>query len=109
MDSLFSKKASRFGIHLIEDSSVLEICYESLEDLYIKYTNFERIGRILATKGYLDEVERTKTFQTMTSSERYKLMLVREPYLLHRVPLGYIASYLGMTQVQLSRVRKISF
>ncbi|MBV6647222.1 MAG: Crp/Fnr family transcriptional regulator [Cyclobacteriaceae bacterium] len=105
LDSLFTGKTSLFGIHVLEKSKLLQIKYEALERLYDRYHTFEKLGRILATKGYLEEVARTKTFQGMNAEERYELLVKTEPHLLQRAPLGHIASYLGISQVQLSRIR----
>ena len=92
-------------MQFLEDTVALSLRYADLERLYQKHHALERIGRILATQSYLDEVSRTKEFQTISAKERHKTLLENEPEILHRVSLGHIASYLGISQVQLSRIR----
>ncbi len=54
--------------------------------------------------GYVDTVKRLESIQFHTAEERY-LQLLKTPNMLKRVPLKHIASYLGITQVSLSRIR----
>ena len=105
LDSLFFGKPSVFGVQFLEDVKTLVLRYADLERLYSRFHELERIGRIIATQSYLDELERTITFQTMTAEARYQELMRSEGHLLQRVPLGHIASYLGISQVQLSRIR----
>jgi len=49
--------------------------------------------------------ERFVGAQFKTAAERYENLLVQSPHILERVPLGYIASYLGISQETLSRIR----
>lgn len=105
LDSLFSGKPSLFGVQFLEDTEALTIRYADLERLYQKHHALERVGRIIATQSYLEELSRTKEFQTISAKQRYKALLETETHLLHRVSLGHIASYLGISQVQLSRIR----
>jgi hypothetical protein len=51
------------------------------------------------------EGEKTKLLRIVSAKERYKALLETHPELVKRVPLKYIASYLGMTTENLSRVR----
>lgn len=105
LDSLFSGKPSVFGVQFLEDTQALSLRYADLDKLYAQYHELERIGRIFATQSYLDELTRTKLFQTVSAKDRYRELLQTEAHLLQRVPLGHIASYLGISQVQLSRIR----
>jgi CRP-like cAMP-binding protein len=50
-------------------------------------------------------VQRLESLQFQTAEERYKQLLTESPEIIQRVPLKYIASYLGITQVSLSRIR----
>ena len=51
-------------------------------------------------------VHKLNAIQFQTARERYDYMISEFPDISRRVPLGYIASYLGMTQETLSRIRR---
>lgn len=105
MQSLYSRKPSYFNIQLLEDSQLLEIKYSELEKLYTRYHEIETIGRLLAIECFLEESEYSRSFQMFDSKQRYIQLLQKHPNITNRVGLGHIASYLGITQVQLSRIR----
>ena len=105
MDSLYSKRPSYYNIELLEDSEVVAIRYEELEKLYGDFHDLESVGRRMAIECYLEENERNRSFQMHTAKERYFQLLNKHPDLPQRVNLGHIASYVGVTQVQLSRIR----
>ena len=52
--------------------------------------------------------ERMLLLQTETAENRYLLLLKQHPDLIQNVPLKYIASYLGITDTSLSRIRKLT-
>ncbi len=56
-------------------------------------------------KYYIRLEERFVKSQFRTAAERYALLLEQSPHIVERVPLGHIASYLGISQETLSRVR----
>lgn len=104
-DSFFQQTPSDYAIETLEDSLVRSISYEDLEYMFQKYPEFERTGRLLATEMALQLGEKLKDLQFRTASERYEKLLSEHPGILQRVPLGHIASYLGITQQSLSRIR----
>lgn len=70
------------------------------EDIYI--ANW---GRKFAEQELIRTEERLIQRQFRTASERYTDLLIHHPDLVQRIQLGHIASYLGITQVSLSRIR----
>ena len=73
--------------------------------LLAKYHNMEKFIRLLTIETLTKFVHKLNAIQFQTARERYNYMLAEFPDISHRVPLGYIASYLGMTQETLSRIR----
>ncbi len=65
----------------------------------------ERFGRILVSKYFLEQSERIISLQFNSAKERYHFFEQTFKNKLHRVPLGMLASHLGMTQETLSRIR----
>ncbi|MCG8384722.1 MAG: Crp/Fnr family transcriptional regulator [Cytophagales bacterium] len=105
MESLYSGKPSYYNIELLEDCQLVKVNYREVEKLYAQYHDLESCGRVLAIHCYLEENERNRSFQMLTAKERYLNLLKTQPGILQRVNLGHIASYIGITQVQLSRIR----
>lgn len=103
--SFISGEASFETIQTLEETEVVEISKEALENIYKKFSETERIGRILTEAYYLKLDGRFLSLHFKTAKERYQHLFKTNPSLLQRAPLGYIASYLGITQETLSRIR----
>lgn len=103
--SFISRKPAFENIQLIEDCTVLAISYDDLQKLYDKYPEIERLVRIINENYYVRLEERFVAAQFKTAKERYAGLLDFSPHILQRMPLGYIASYLGISQETLSRIR----
>jgi CRP-like cAMP-binding protein len=105
VESLFTGKPSRKGIQILEDSDIVAINAVALNGLYNQYPEIERLFRKITEAGYVDTVNRLESLQFHSAEERYTALLQEHPQIIQRVPLKYIASYLGITQVSLSRIR----
>lgn len=102
----FSIKETVHSVELLEASNIVRIAFNDLEILYQKHHEIERLGRQIAIQSILHLQYKIDSLQLLSARGRYDDFLQRYPSLIHRVPLGYIASYLGMNQVTLSRIRK---
>lgn len=105
VESLFTEKPSRKAIQIVEDAELIAINVPKLFNLYDKHPQIERLFRKIFEKGYVETVNRIESLQFHTAEERYLALLQESPNILRRIPLKYIASYLGITQVTLSRIR----
>ncbi|WP_126973259.1 Crp/Fnr family transcriptional regulator [Gynurincola endophyticus] len=94
------------NIQFLEDSIVHFITIQDLNKLYLEYPELNLIGRKIAEEYCKIMEERIVSLQSKTAEERYLSLLQHEPDLLFRVSLGHIASYLGVAQETLSRIRK---
>lgn len=103
-ESLFSGKPTSKGIQAIDDTTMLAINSESLFSLYDKHHDLERLFRLIFEKEYVNTVRRIENLQFKTAKDRYMELLESTNYV-QKIPLKYIASYLGITQVSLSRIR----
>lgn len=101
----FLKEPSEHCIQLTEDSIILEFEREKLIELSNKYHDFERFSRIAITKIMLQLQQRVVYLQFSTAKERYHFLLKEYPEIELHIPLGDIASYIGITQETLSRIR----
>lgn len=102
----FPVKNTRHSIETLEDTELVSVSFNDLENLYQKHPDIERLGRLIAINTILFLQHKIDSQQLFSAKERYNEFVFRYPNLINRVPLGYIASYLGMNQVTLSRIRK---
>lgn len=98
-----------------------QICsYEALEDCIVLPVNIKEIKRIIHTNNKLlwlyvnmleeamkQKIVREMSFVTQTATERYLDLLKLYPEIEQRVSQIHIASYLGITPVSLSRIRRL--
>jgi CRP-like cAMP-binding protein len=92
-------------IELLEDSGLFRLPMQALRDLYRTDVHLANWGRVLVERVWQQAEQQLIARQFRTAEERYAELLQHSPHLLQRVALGHIASYLGITQVTLSRVR----
>ncbi|UXP30974.1 Crp/Fnr family transcriptional regulator [Reichenbachiella agarivorans] len=103
--SLFTGQPSHKGIHLIEASDIYHFDAAAFEACCAKHHSLEHATRIITSYALLDEQERIESLRFYSVKERYDLMEKKYPGITNRCPLHYIASYLGTTQVSISRIR----
>ena len=105
IESLFTGKPSKKGIQVLEGAEFIVIPSTSLFELYDLHHDIERLFRKIFEAAYVDTVNRIESLQFHSAEERYRSLLLESPTILQRVALKHIASYLGITQVSLSRIR----
>lgn len=104
-EGYLNQKPSYEFIELLEDSALYQINTEELKTLYKKDIEIANLGRILADQfAYLTE-QRFIDRLSLSATARYLKLIENKPEIIQRIPLKYIASYLGITQVSLSRIR----
>ncbi|NJO88893.1 MAG: Crp/Fnr family transcriptional regulator [Chloroflexia bacterium] len=103
--SYFQKTPSNLMIQCLEDAEIIFISKAGLDTL--RNSNFEIADfayRLIAGSLILSQ-ERMASIQFETALTRYKNLLKLHKNLLQRIPLNYIASYLGVSAETLSRIR----
>ena len=105
MNSYIADQKGYEFIELLEDCELYELKTEKLKKLFDQDIQIANWGRRFAEQELIKTEERLISRQVRTASERYKSLLIDHPDLIKRVQLGYIANYLGITQVSLSRIR----
>lgn len=104
-ESLFTGKPSHKAIQAISDSSFISIPANLLFQLFEQYRDIETLFRKIVERSYVDTINRLESLQFHSADERYKSLIEKSPSLVRELPLKHIASYLGITQVSLSRIR----
>ena len=103
--SFITQQPAVENIQLLQGSILWAISKDSLTRLLNQFHEIERLVRIAYEKYYIRLEERFVNAQFKTATERYQNLLMQTPHILERVPLGHIASYLGISQETLSRIR----
>ena len=106
VSSFFSRTRSKENIQALTDCEGWYITYEQLNHLFHALPEFREFGRSVLVKGFSALKTRMLSMITETAEERYAQLLKNNPAILQHAPLKYIASYLGITDTSLSRVRK---
>ena len=81
------------------------ISYEKINTLYKLFPESERAGRLILEDYYSRLEERLISIQFKSAKERYDTLFEKRSEIIKRAPLGRIATYLGMKQETLSRIR----
>ncbi len=105
IESFYHKKDASANCDLLEDSVVYSISNTELEDLFNQSHDFAKIAFHFMSKVTVDMVEFIENLKFQTAKERYTYLIEKHPKIFQRVPLIYIASYLGITPETLSRLR----
>lgn len=103
--SFITRQPDRRGIELLENSVLYSLHYNDLDELCSKHHDIETFTRKIVSFGLIQLQQKLDDLHFTTAVERYRTLMRISPSLIQRVPLGMIASYLGMTQETLSRVR----
>jgi CRP/FNR family transcriptional regulator, anaerobic regulatory protein len=105
INSFYARKAGYEFIETMEDSVVASIHYNELQVLYKEFIEFNYIARILTEHYFSLSEERLYLLRKQKAEERYLFFLENYADLMDRVPLQYIATFLGMNLETLSRIR----
>lgn len=98
-------RPSKESIQVIEDAEVYILNIDLLQELYLLYPEFNFIARILYQEYLMEAEERAFIARLTEASLKYDYFVQVYGTLLRRIPLKYIASFLGMTLETLSRIR----
>lgn len=95
-----------YYIEALEDAEVVYLPYDDLQSLYANHKPWERFGRILAEHFFNQSQGRSEELLFFSHEKRYQNLLVQHPNIVQRVPSFHIASYLGIKNQSLSRIKK---
>lgn len=103
--SFFNRTPSQENMQALTASAGWSITYQQLNALFHARPEFREFGRSVLVKSLATLKGRMLAMITKTAAERYAALLHAQPQLAQQVPLKYLASYLGMTDTSLSRIR----
>ncbi len=94
------------NMQAIENCELLALTFADFQNLYIECPEFNIVARKILQKYYQDAEGRAFIARLTKAENKYRLFIKRYGHLANRIPLKYIASFLGITLETLSRVRK---
>ena len=103
--SLVTGQKNLIDIQCLTDCTLLLADYQAFTKLYDRFPKIERIARIIAEQYFVSKEKREIELVTLDAKARYQIFQKEYPNLDQRIPQYYIASYLGVTPTQLSRIR----
>ena len=103
--SFVTRQADRRGIHLLEPSVLYALDHHQLETLCSKFHEIETMARRMMGLGLVQLQAKLDDLSFASALQRYQTLVDKNPGIAERVPLGMLASYIGITQETLSRVR----
>jgi CRP-like cAMP-binding protein len=104
--SFLGQEPSMINIIAHEPCVLLQINKQSLDELYRKFPVFERFWRILTQNFIVAQDKRILNTIALSGAERYQALIERYPTIENRLAQKHIASYLGISPVFLSQIRK---
>ncbi len=105
--SLVSGQKNQIDIQCLTHCTLLMADFQQLRQLYDQHPMIERLSRILAEQFFVQKEKREIELVTLEAKDRYKIFQAEHPQLEQQIPQYHIASYLGITPTQLSRIRRL--
>jgi CRP-like cAMP-binding protein len=103
--SFYTQQPAAEYIELLEDATLLSMTWDQLQIIYADFPEYNFHGRLVTERYYMMAEERAILIRKKQPAERYKMLLQQQPGITQRASLGQIASFLGITQETLSRIR----
>lgn len=106
IESFFQSTPAFYGISCLEDTEVLQISKGNYELLVQRIPAFEKFYRLMLQNSFIALQHRMMQSLALTAEERYKQFQQKYPGLEKRIAQKHVATYLGITPVFLSMIRK---
>ncbi len=104
--SFFKQVPSKENIQALSDCQTWSISFNDLQTVFHAMPQFREFGRAILVNAYAALKTRMLSTLHETAEERYANLIVSQPDIFQHAPLKNIASYLGITDTSLSRIRK---
>ena len=105
-ESLTRQEPSAVTIVALEATETIYFGRDDLIKLYQKVPTLMQLGRIVLENVVVQQQQYAALFTQYSPTERYAHLLQQHPQIIQRVPVQYIASYLGIARETLSRIRQ---
>jgi len=105
-ESWYQKIPSSFSIESIEKTTVTSLSSDAFDQLIHQFPEINPYLMRLISERFVSYTNYFLSRIKDTPEKRYQELMINEPEILERVPQHYIASYLGITPVSLSRIKQ---
>lgn len=106
VDSYNQEIPSAEYVQAVTDCAYLVLSRTAMKELSMTIISWDSIVAKITAKGLAEKVNRISPMMAEDATERYRAFLRNFPNMANRIPLSYLASYLGITQSSLSRIRR---
>lgn len=106
LESFDNKIPSSSYVQAITDCRLIIFSRQDWEELLNTIIGWDAIVHKIISKALLQKIERRSPLVAEDATTRYLTFMEKYPAIANRIPLSYLASYLGITQSSLSRIRK---
>lgn len=103
--SLLTNERNKIPQQALSKCILWEAKYSEIKKIFKKFHDFEKLGRKIAEYYFLEKERKELEMALLNATERYLLFKKSFPNLEQKIPQYHIASYLGVTATQLSRLR----
>lgn len=104
-DSFIQQLPSKYQVEALTSVKICRISYSSLQEIYNFSESGCEIGRIIGEQLFIKSIKRELSLLNDSAEKRYTNLFTERPVLLQKIPLKYIASFIGITPQALSRIR----
>ena len=106
LESFLLRKPTMYYIQALEDSELLLLSHEKFFHVCDELPKYKAFHERKVQRNHYAALKRLSVAKSGTQEEKYLLLMKEQPQLFQRIPLHYIASYLGIEPESLSRIRK---
>ena len=104
--ALLTKQPNKIAQSTLTDCLIWKADFHKIEQLYDQFQDIERLSRKIAEFYFLEKEKKEIEMALLDADKRYLILREEFPGLEMRIPQYHIASYLGISPTQLSRIRK---
>ena len=104
--SFFMRTPTKENIQALTDCVCWQLDFETFQQLFHSIEAFREAGRARLVQSYFELKRHSTSLITDQAKDRYLRLMEEKPQILQNVPFKQIATYLGITDTSLSRIRK---
>jgi CRP-like cAMP-binding protein len=104
--SFFLRNPTRENIQALSDCNCWQLDFDSFQELFHSIRNFREQGRTTLVGSYFALKRHNISMIADQAKDRYLKLLKEKPHIVQNVSLKHIATFLGITDTSLSRIRK---